>query len=293
MNKKGLGKGLQALISANSQPVSPAPESNSTPVPQNGEINIKLIKPNTFQPRTRFDQQKLEELAASIRQHGVVQPIVVRPQGDYYELVAGERRWRACMLLGLDMIPAIVQNYTDNQAGEIALIENLQREDLDPVEEALAYKKLQDEFGLTQEVLAEKVGKSRSAVANSMRLLALPALAQAYLTSGKISAGHGRALLPLGRHDKLEDILREIVERQLSVREIENKVKKIIAPPSSKAKNQIAIAKDPDLLDLEAKLRGILGTRVKIYGSENKGKIEIEYYGADDLQRILDLVIQD
>ncbi|MDK2984380.1 MAG: ParB family transcriptional regulator, chromosome partitioning protein [Clostridia bacterium] len=288
MAKKGLGKGLQALI----PPVSNL-DNNEGEVQS---IPIDKIKPNYFQPRKNFDEEKLQELADSINEHGVVQPIVVRSYGeDQYELVAGERRWRACRLLNMETIPAIVRDFNDQQVTEIALIENVQREDLNPIEEAWAYKTLLDEFNLTQNELSNRVGKSRSFIANMMRLLNLPVEIQECLSSGQLSIGHARALLPLENIDKQIELAKKIIENELTVREVEKIVKDLLSEKDKDRKKEKEVDKEyinPMNKIFEDKLQELLGTKVK-FKQKNKdsGKIEIEYYTSEDLERIIEILV--
>ncbi|MBZ4687630.1 MAG: parB-like partition protein [Clostridiales bacterium] len=288
MAKKGLGKGLQALI----PPVSNL-DNNEGEVQS---IPIDKIKPNYFQPRKNFDEEKLQELADSINEHGVVQPIVVRSYGeDQYEIVAGERRWRACRLLNMETIPAIVRDFNDRQVTEIALIENVQREDLNPIEEAWAYKTLLDEFNLTQNELSNRVGKSRSFIANMMRLLNLPVEIQECLSSGQLSIGHARALLPLENIDKQIELAKKIIENELTVREVEKIVKDLLSEKDKDRKKEKEVDKEyinPMNKIFEDKLQELLGTKVK-FKQKNKdsGKIEIEYYTSEDLERIIEILV--
>jgi len=249
------------------------------------EVELGLIKPNPYQPRTEFDDQKLEELARSIEEHGVIQPIIVRKKDGGYELVAGERRWRAAKKAGIRKIPAIVKEYSDGQMLEIALLENLQREDLNPIEEATAYKQLIEDLGITQETLSKRIGKSRSVIANSIRLLNLPEEIQNLLAKGKITTGHARALLSLDNEEEQKQMAQKILERDLTVREIEKLVKK------PKKQNKLSKKTNPLIIHLEDILKQFFGTKVKVRSGKNKGKIEIEYYSEEDLERILELVM--
>ncbi len=273
MNKRRLGRGLSALI----------PDADE----EDGvrEVELGLIKPNPYQPRTEFDDQKLEELARSIEEHGVIQPIIVRKKDGGYELVAGERRWRAAKKAGIRKIPAIVKEYSDGQMLEIALLENLQREDLNPIEEATAYKQLIEDLGITQETLSKRIGKSRSVIANSIRLLNLPEEIQNLLAKGKITTGHARALLSLDNEEEQKQMAQKILERDLTVREIEKLVKK------PKKQNKLSKKTNPLIIHLEDILKQFFGTKVKVRSGKNKGKIEIEYYSEEDLERILELVM--
>lgn len=250
------------------------------------KLKVSMIEPRPDQPRKIFNQEQLQELADSIAEHGVIQPIiVVKGENGYYNIIAGERRWRASKLAGLTEIPAIVRSYTDVQAAEIALIENLQREDLNPMEEALGYKSLMDRFGLTQEKISERVGKSRSNVANMLRLLNLDSEIQIMVQNGKISAGHARALLAIPERDKRLETAQHIVEQGLTVRQAEEIGKSV---PKKKAKSTAKKSVAGEYPDVEKDLAEKFGTKVKIKGKE-KGKIEIEYYSMEDLIRIIDI----
>jgi ParB family chromosome partitioning protein len=258
------------------------------------EIDVDLIDPNPEQPRSRFTDSALDELAQSILANGIVQPIVVRRKGDRYEIVAGERRWRAAQRAGLRRIPAAVKEVSDDKLLELALIENIQREELNPVEEAAAYRKLIDNMGLTQEALAASVGKDRTLIATSLRLLKLPADIQLLIEEGKLSAGHGRALLLTDDIGVQRRVARSIIERSLSVREAERIVrnsgqqrrKSILKKPEAK--------KDPNFAAAETKLRRRLGTAVNIVpnASGTGGRVEIEYYNQEDLDRIYQTIIE-
>lgn len=262
-------------------------------------IDIRSIRLNPRQPRKMFDKDKLDELADSIREHGVIEPVIVRPTDDgAYELVAGERRFRATVLAGLQSIPAVVRVIDDRQSLELALIENLQREDISPLECAEAYRRLMDEFGLTQEQIAERVGKNRSTIANTLRLLNLPPEILESLSKGEITEGHARALLSVNDPEEQLNFWRKVVSQGLSVRETERLSRTPRASRTSKTSNvsratgrQRSI--DPHLADVEDKLRRFLGTKVSIIrNNANAGKIEIEFYDDDDLMRILDLIAQ-
>lgn len=283
MQRRGLGKGLQALL----------PEAEGTPDEGVREIEVALVRPNPFQPRKEFDREKLQELAGSIREHGVVQPIVVRAKGEGFEIVAGERRWRASRLAGMKSIPAVVRDFTETQVLEIALIENLQREDLNPLEEAQAFKRLIEEFGLTQEDLAGRLGKSRPQIANTLRLLNLPESVQQLLTSGGISMGHAKVLLSVEGADGQERLAAQIEERKLSVREAETLLKKETSrlaqqERGGKARGGRKPSRDPGVTSLEGQLAERFGTVVRIVRGESKGRIEISFYNDEDLQRLVD-----
>lgn len=285
--KRGLGRGLQALI--------PVVENDTPTQGVLKEIRVSDIKPNPKQPRLRIDQEKLKELVESIREYGVVQPVVVRAQpGGGYELIAGERRWRACQQLGLEYIPAIVREYGELQSAAIALIENLQRENLNPLEEASAYRRLMDEFQLTQDQVSQRVGKSRPQITNMLRLLSLPNEIKVWLNNGDLTAGHARALLGLSsRQDQIE-WANQIIKKQLSVRQVESMVNERAEKdrtPSRKEKK--GAPRSPEVLDLEDQLRTVLGTKVQIKTKQRGGKIEIDYYNDMDLDRILEILLSE
>ncbi len=285
MARQSLGRGLSALLG----------EDKTTAASADAEIDIDLIDPNPQQPRTRFAESSLEELAQSIRANGVVQPIVVRPKGQRYEIVAGERRWRASQKAELRRIPAVVKEVSDDKLLELALVENIQRQELNPIEEAKAYRKLIDNIGLTQEVVAERVGKSRTIVTTAMRLLKLPGEIQKNLEEGKLSAGHGRALLMTEDPKIQNSIARAIIEKGLSVRETEQAVKKGGAATLKTANKSVTRIVDPNVKVAETKLMRTLSTNVKILPAKKGkgGKIEIEYYGVDDLNRIYEVIINN
>lgn len=277
MNKRGLGKGLGALI----------PESEDKV--QNGVVELKIteIEPNDKQPRKAFDDIALNELAESIKEHGVVQPIIVRKMGSGYQIVAGERRWRASRLAGKKTIPAIIKDYSNLEVMELALIENLQREDLNSIEEAMAYKSLIEEYNLTQEEIAKKIGKSRPAIANALRLLQLPDEIKAMVAEGKITEGHARALLAIDGKKKQLEIAERIINQQMNVRQVEKLAKE------KKKKEKTEALPDEYQLEInqiEERLKAALGTKVTIQHKKNKGKIEIEYYSNEELDRILELL---
>ncbi len=276
MGKRGLGKGLGAII-----PELTAPLEGAL-----CDLDIESIRPNPRQPRQRWDEEKLRELADSIREHGVVQPIIVRQRDDGYELVAGERRWRAARLAGLKTVPAVIRELSEAELTVVSLIENIQREDLNPMEEARAYHRLVSEFGLTQEVLAKRVGKSRSQVANVLRLLSLDRRTQALVEEGKLSFGHARALLAIEDEKRRQQLADRIVKQGLSVREAEGAVSERSGKPRRRDR-QVA---DPNVLEVEERLRHLLGTDVRIKQGRKKGIIEIDYFGLEDLDRILELL---
>ncbi|MGI6697811.1 MAG: ParB/RepB/Spo0J family partition protein [Clostridiales bacterium] len=278
MSKKRLGKGLNALI-----PELPQVDGQGI-----REIPVNDIAPNRKQPRQNFDAEKMDQLAGSINKHGVVQPIAVRKIDRGYEIVAGERRWRAARMAGLKTVPAVVMDLDEKQAMEIALVENLQREDLNPIEEAEAYKTLMDEFGLTQEEISNAVGKSRPAITNTLRLLSLCTEVQGLVKENLLSAGHARALIVLGEKQQKE-AAEKILKEQLNVRETEKLVSKLAGGPSERAAR--TKDKNPWVADMEGQIGEILGTKVQIIQGKKKGKIEIEYYGAEDLERIMELIM--
>lgn len=274
MAREALGRGLAALLEG----------ADATAESELTELPVKQIRPNPFQPRQHFDPERLRELSDSIRQQGVIQPILVRRSAEGYELLAGERRLRATQMAGYDTIPALVKSADDREALEVALLENLQREDLNPMEEARAYRRLQAEFELTQDEVAQRVGKDRSSVTNMLRLLKLPAPLQADIESGRLSMGHARALLALDSEAAQQRLRDQILAEGLSVRETEDQVR---------AQKRRRVAKPPKPAHLEAietALNQRFGARVAIKPGRKRGKIEITYQGEEDLQRLLDLL---
>ena len=302
VKKSGLGRGLDALFpektvssksEKNVKEKSISEKKNKTEekvVLGNGTlVKISKIEPNREQPRKKFDEDALLELSESIKQYGVLQPLLVSDKKDYYEIIAGERRWRAAKMAGLKEIPVVIKEFSDQQIVEISLIENIQREDLNPVEEALAYRRLIDEFHLKQDEIADRVSKSRTAVTNSLRLLKLTPKVQEMIVYEMISAGHARAILGISDPETQEMIALKVFDNKLSVRETEELVRKILKP-SRKKEHSTNPAEDAIYESLEEKMKGITGTRVFIHRKKNnKGKIEIEYYSRDDLERIIDL----
>ena len=252
-------------------------------------MKISMIEPNREQPRKKFDEDALQELSESIKQYGILQPLLVSDKKDYYEIVAGERRWRAAKMAGLKAVPVVVKEFSTQEIVEISLIENIQREDLNPVEEAMAYKRLIDEFHLKQDEIAERVSKSRTAVTNSMRLLKLDFRVQQMMVDEMISAGHARAILAISDPEQQYNAAMKVFDEKLSVRETEKLVKSILTP--TKKKPVVSNPTEDAIYEsLEEKMKGITGTRVFIHRKKNnKGKIEIEYYSRDDLDRIIDL----
>ena len=294
--KAGLGKGLDSLIT---NKVAPAKAVSNSPVKDEKSIegilmDINKVEPNREQPRKNFDEDALLELSESIKQFGVLQPLLVQDKNGYYEIIAGERRWRAAKMAGLKEVPVIIKDLTEQEIVEISLIENIQRENLNQIEEAIAYKRLLTEFNLKQDEVAERVSKSRTAVTNSMRLLKLNEKVQQMVIDDMITTGHARALLGIENQEKQFQVAQQIFDEKLSVRETEKLVKKIQQEKEeSKPKKEEKI--DPKmeaiLSDLEETMKGILGTKVAINRKdEKKGKIEIEYYSMDELDRIIDLI---
>lgn len=284
--KKGLGKGLDIMIPVQvTEPV----DNKKDNVSRETLIRVSDIEPNKSQPRKKFDEDALQELADSIKQYGVIQPLILQKRDKYYEIIAGERRWRAARIAGLKEVPAIIKDYTPQEIVEIALIENIQREDLNPIEEAQTYQRLIQEFNLKQDEVAERVSKSRAAVTNSMRLLKLDERVQQMLIDDLISSGHARALLAIEDKDKQYHIAGRIFDEKLSVRETEKLVKQIM---KEKTEKETAATQEDDFIyrDLEDRIRSIIGTKVSIHNkNKNKGSIEIEYYSREELERIMDL----
>ena len=293
--KSGLGKGLDALIPAGNKKAPVKKETEPVIIEKIVEkkgvetLKITEVEPNREQPRKNFNEDALLELSDSIKQYGVIQPLIVQKKGDHYEIIAGERRWRAAKMAGIKEIPVIIKDYSDQQVMEISLIENIQREDLNPIEEAMAYKNLMEEFHLKQDEIAEKVSKSRTAVTNSMRLLKLDKRVQQMMIDDMISAGHARTLIIIEDPDVQYNIATKIFDEKLSVRETEKMVKLLQKPEVKKEKAEKVnsfIYKD-----IEEKIKAILGTKVTVdHRSNNKGRISIEYYSNDELERILFLL---
>ena len=289
VKKNGLGKGLDSLI-VNKQGTAKKADHKSD---ESGVmVNINKVEPNREQPRKNFDEDALMELSDSIKQFGVLSPLLVQDKGTYYEIIAGERRWRAAKMAGLKEVPVIIRNLTDQEIVEISLIENIQREDLNPIEEALAYKRLLEEFHLKQDEVAERVSKSRTAVTNSMRLLKLDERVQQMIIDEMITTGHARAILSITDKDKQYEFAQRIFDEKLSVRDVEKEVKRM--QKEKKADKNKENDFDPKLqaiyTDLEEQLKGIFGTKVSINAKDKKkGRIEIEYYSQDELDRIINL----
>jgi ParB family chromosome partitioning protein len=284
--KKGLGKGLDIMIP---EQIIKTVDEKADNVSRETFIHISDIEPNKLQPRKRFDEDSLQELADSIKQYGVIQPLILQKRDKFYEIIAGERRWRAARLAGLKEVPAIIKDYSPQEIVEIALIENIQREDLNPIEEAQTFYRLIQEFELKQDEVAERVSKSRAAVTNSMRLLKLDERVQQMLIDEMLSSGHARALLAIDNNEKQYNTACKIFDEKLSVRETEKLVKQII---NEKPHKEIAATQEDDFIyrDIEDKIRSIIGTKVSIHKkNNNKGSIEIEYYSTEELERIIDM----
>lgn len=280
MENRALGKGLSALIPEKS---AVAPNESVT------QVKVIDIQENPLQPRISYDEERFSELMASIKERGVLQPILVRPKGDGYELIAGERRLRAARALNFDEVPVVVKAVSDQEALVLALIENIQREELNPIEEAQAFQRLISEFHFTQDSVAQSVGKDRSTVGNLIRLLKLPQDIQKSVSDGKLSAGHARALLSVDNPQEQKRLFEKTIMRQLSVRELENLIKYGIKG-GLRLKRSRTTARDSYLVDLEELLQRVLGTKVRIMAQKKRGKIIIEYYSPEDLQRISDII---
>lgn len=278
MKRKALGKGLSALLP------EPEPQAPSDASP---EVPVDSLEPNPFQPRTVMEPVRLQELADSIRESGIVQPILVRRIGERYQIIAGERRWRAAQALGLTTVPVTVREVADERLLELALVENIQRQELTPLEEAHAFQRLQDEFHLTQEAVARKVGRDRSTVANTMRLLRLPPAVRELLAGGRLDAGHGRALLALENAEEQVALGREAARKSLSVREVERRVALVRAPPKSGPKRP-----DANTRAAEERLRAALGTRVQISRQGATGTLRIAFASEAELNRLYELLVR-
>ena len=290
--KRGLGKGLDAMIPI---PDSPAPEKTAADNSEGKDaetiVRITQIEPNREQPRKNFDEDALQELADSIKQFGLLQPILVQDRKTYYEIIAGERRWRAAKLAGLKEVPVIIRDYTAQEIVEISLIENIQREDLNPIEEAQAYKRLLTEFNLKQDEVAERVSKSRTAVTNSMRLLKLCDEVQQMIIDDMLSTGHARALISIEDPEQQYTIAQKVFDEKLSVRDVEKLVKNLNKPEKPKKSAETDSSLDVVYQDVAEKLKQSLGTKVEITSKGNGvGKVEIEFYNHDDLDRIIELL---
>lgn len=284
--KKGLGAkglGLEALINNKMEDFQNAGDGIL-------ELDINKIEPNRKQPRKHFDEMALEELADSLKEYGVIQPLVVRKNAEgYYEIIAGERRWRAAKIAGLRTVPAVLRTWEEEEAFSAALVENLQREDLNPMEEAQSYRRLQEEFGYSQEKIAEKVGKSRPAVANAMRLLQLDNRVQNFVAENRLTGGHARTLLPIEDGDLQFELAERVIEDGLSVRAVETMVKRVLEQKEQKPEPTVS-KKENAYVKIEEELKQIFATKVKVNQKKNKGKIEIEYYSEEDLDRLLTMM---
>lgn len=289
--KTGLGSkgmGIEALINNKMDDLK---ETGKAGKGGTWELDIDMIEPNRKQPRKHFDETALEELAESLKTYGMIQPVVVKKTGDYYELIAGERRWRAAKIAGLKKIPAIEKKWEDGEAFEAALVENLQREDLNPLEEADSYRRLQEEFGLSQEKISERVGKSRSAVANALRLLQLDERVKNFVMENKLSGGHARALLGISDGELQFELAEHVIEEELSVRATEALVRAYTTKKEKKEKKKNEFALDEiSQKNVEETLKTIFSTKVKLNQKKNKGKIEITYYTQEDLDRLLTIM---
>lgn len=297
--KKGLGRGLDMLIPH--EDISSKKEENresgkkekvSEEQEYDIEIDIRKIEPNRNQPRKQFDEDAIEELAESIKQFGVIQPLIVQKKEDYYEIIAGERRWRAGKKAGLKKIPVIVKNYDEKEILKISLIENLQRENLNPIEEAQAYQKLQEDYGLKHDEIAASVSKSRTAITNTMRLLKLDEKVQKMIMDNLITSGHGRTLIPIEDNELQYEIACKILDENLSVREAESLVKRILDKKDQPEKVETENPEEQKMIEFfEGRMKDILGSKVTIKNKKNnKGRIEIEYYSEEELERIIDLI---
>jgi ParB family chromosome partitioning protein len=291
-NNRGLGKGLSALFSETEEDYGRSMifDEPATPNGQTvSEVNVADVFANPNQPRKNFDETALRELADSIEKHGVIMPIIVNKSGDRYMIIAGERRFRASKMAGLTKIPVIIKTYTERQIKEISLIENLQREDLNPIEAATAMRSLMDDYGLTQEDLADRIGKSRPAIANTLRLLSLSPAVIKMVANGNLSAGHARALISVPEADQVK-IAEDAIKDGISVREVEKKVKDYFTPPEEKAKKKIKVELSAELKDLVEDMQRVFGTKVNAIGNDQKGRIYIDYYTRDDLDRLAEIV---
>lgn len=290
---RGLGKGLDSLIPVGNADGKGKIGINSVPVSEEKPdkmVKITMVEPNRDQPRHKFDEEALNELADSIKQYGIISPIIVQDRKDHYEIIAGERRWRAAKIAGLKEIPVIIKNFTEQEIVEISLIENIQRENLNPIEEALAYKRLLTEFHLKQEEVAQRVSKSRTAVTNSMRLLKLADEVQQMIIDESLTTGHARALITIEDENQQIEIAKKVVNEKLSVRDIEKLVKDLNKPKKEKKESK-QLKNDFIYQDIEEKLKQSLGTKVTVSAKEDgSGKIEIDFYSSEELDRILDLL---
>ena len=289
--KGGLGKGLDSLIVKKEEGVVAVnPEQHGAPV----EVDINKVEPNKLQPRKNFDEDKLQELADNIKIHGIVNPIIVQDRKGYYEIIGGERRWRAARIAGFKKVPVIIMNLSEQEFVEISLIDNIQREQLNPIEEAMAFARLIDEFNLKQDEVAERVSKSRTTITNALRLLKLDKRVQDMIVDDKLSTGHARAMLAIADPDKQDEFAERAFDEKMSVRDVEREVKKLLNDKKSDKKSK-ASEIDSQLAavyqETQERLKGVLGTKVIINAKDNKsGKLEIEYYSQDELNRIVELL---
>lgn len=297
VKKKGLGAkglGINALINTEMEDMKASKPEKKKTEEAVLELELDLIEPNRKQPRKYFDEAALEELAASLKTYGMIQPIVVKENGEYYEIIAGERRWRAAKIAGLAKVPVVIKKWEEGEAFEAALVENLQREDLNPMEEAESYQRLQEEFGLSQEKIAEKVGKSRSAITNSLRLLQLDPRVRNFVVENKLTGGHARTLLTVTNGDEQFELAEYVIEEGLSVRAVEALVKAHLEKAEKPAEKEEGLSKadEREYRAIEDDLKSLFSTKVKLkpLGKRNKGKIEIEYYSEEDLERLLTLL---
>ena len=295
VKKKGLGAkglGINALINTEMEDMKTSKPAKKKTEEAVLELDLDMIEPNRKQPRKYFDETALEELAASLKAYGMIQPIVVKKVGDYYEIIAGERRWRASKIAGLKKVPVIIKKWEEGEAFEAALVENLQREDLNPMEEAESYQRLQEEFGLSQEKIAEKVGKSRSAITNSLRLLQLDPRVRQFVVENKLTGGHARTLLPVTNGDEQFELAEYIIDEGLSVRAVEALVKAHLTQKPAEKEDEVSEDAKREYRAIEDDLKSLFSTKVKVkpMGKRNKGKIEIEYYSDEDLERLLALL---
>lgn len=297
VKKKGLGAkglGINALINTELEDMEISKPAKKKTEEAVLELELDLIEPNRKQPRKYFDETALEELAASLKAYGMIQPIVVKKTGDYYEIIAGERRWRAAKIAGMTKVPVVIKKWEEGEAFEAALVENLQREDLNPMEEAESYQRLQEEFGMSQEKIAEKVGKSRSAITNSLRLLQLDPRVRNFVVENKLTGGHARTLLPITDGDAQFELAEYIIDEGLSVRAVEALVKVQLqkAEKPAEKEEEVSKADEREYRAIEDDLKSLFSTKVKLkpLGKRNKGKIEIEYYSNEDLERLLALL---
>ena len=291
VKKGGLGKGLDSLIvNKNEGVVAVNPEQHGAPV----EVDINKVEPNKLQPRKNFDEDKLQDLAENIKLHGIINPLIVQDRGKYYEIIGGERRWRAARIAGFKKVPVIIMKLSEQEFVEISLIDNIQREQLNPIEEALAFARLIDEFNLKQDEVAERVSKSRTTITNALRLLKLDKRVQDMIVDDKLTTGHARAMLAITDPDKQYEFAERAFDEKMSVRDVEREVKKLINDKKSDKKTKVEEL-DPQLAavyqETQEKLKGLLGTKVYINAKDNKsGRLEIEYYSQDELNRIVDLL---